>query len=287
MYKKILIIALLSKDYISGNLIDCIDIYYNIRKYLPTDLIILVDTSLLSTFYYKLKTTFTKEVYSEVLSFVKTTTYNIDFDKYFKIICRYNYLRFNQNILNYKNIFVIVGWNMIRNIVDYDRNILKYHIISTPFIYQFIPKFKYKDIYISPIKFSEYRLNNIILSKNSKNKIFNDYNNYDIIKHNKEFNIHSYERLNYYRHIKDKYDITSITQYIEIKGKSIFEFLYFGKQVHYLPINKYFNDGLTDYFKLFNIDDDIEQDININKKELYNNLIKFNKRDKLLDIITS
>ena len=120
-----------------------------------------------------------------------------------------------------------------------------------------------------------------IIIKNS-GKYFYDYKNYEQLKSNKLFNIHQYDKLFYIRH-----KLTDMQLYMEMKGKLIFEFLYFGKKVHYSPDNKMFDDGLTDYFQLFNIDDNIEQDIHINKKEIYNKLIQFDDNDDYLKLINS
>ena len=136
------------------------------------------------------------------------------------------------------------------------------------------------------MKLSEYRLDNMIISY--KKKIFNNYNNYESMKSIKDFNIHDYCQLDYFRHIRDINDTNNtIVKNIEIKGKLIFEFLYFNKSVHYSPINKVVNDGLTDYLELFNINDNVEQDFHISREEIFDKLVKFDKTDTLLDIITN
>ncbi len=58
------------------------------------------------------------------------------------------------------------------------------------------------------------------------------------------------------------------SHYVENTCKILFEYLYLGKEVYYSPINKTIDDGLTEYLKLFGIDDNIEQIISINKKPL-------------------
>lgn len=72
--------------------------------------------------------------------------------------------------------------------------------------------------------------------------------------------------------------------YSENIGKMIFEFLWLGKKVHYSPKNKSQDDGLTDYLSLFNIDDNVEQNLNITKNEIENKLF-MKKNDLILKLI--
>lgn len=271
MINKILIIAVNNDDYIGGNLIDCIDLYYNIRNYITTDLIILTEKHKIKLLYKKFKSTFS--IYNDIISHIYLYNYKIPFDKYDLIIYRYNYYKFNQNILNYKGL-MISGWSFIRDIINKRVNPNQFNILCSPFIKQFTNT-QYFTYYM---KLSEYRLNNIIM-KNT-NKVFTNYNIYEKLKSDNNFNIHEYDKIEYIRHLVDDNNL-----YMEMKGKLIFEFLYFNKKVHYSPINKLFNDGLTDYLNLFGIDDNIEQDLNISKEKIYNKLIKFNEKDKLFEII--
>ena len=57
--------------------------------------------------------------------------------------------------------------------------------------------------------------------------------------------------------------------YAENIGKMIFEFSALDKKVYYSNENKTHNDGLTYYLKLFDIDDNISQEIHINEKRLF------------------
>ena len=52
----------------------------------------------------------------------------------------------------------------------------------------------------------------------------------------------------------------------------IFEFSALDKKVYYSNDNKTHNDGLTYYLKLFDIDDNISQEIHINEKRLFLNI---------------
>ncbi len=66
-------------------------------------------------------------------------------------------------------------------------------------------------------------------------------------------------------------------------GRIIFEYCYLQKSVSYFN-NKQFNDGLTEYLKLFNIDDNVHQEITINSTDLYNKLF-FHDNDLILNLI--
>ena len=52
----------------------------------------------------------------------------------------------------------------------------------------------------------------------------------------------------------------------------IFEFSALGKRVYYSRENKTQDDGLTEYLKLFGIDDNIDQEIKISEEELFDKL---------------
>ena len=39
------------------------------------------------------------------------------------------------------------------------------------------------------------------------------------------------------------------------------------------------DDGLTDYLRLFNVDDNVEQMLKINNKDIYNKLVNFNSEE--------
>lgn len=78
---------------------------------------------------------------------------------------------------------------------------------------------------------------------------------------------HSFDSLFYKRH----YSINGI--YFENIGKLIFEYAYFGKDVFYSCENKKFNDGLSEYLTLFNIDDSLCQKIDIPKESIESILV--------------
>lgn len=60
--------------------------------------------------------------------------------------------------------------------------------------------------------------------------------------------------------------------YAENIGKMIFEFSALGKRVYYSRENKTQDDGLTEYLKLFGLDDNIDQEIKISEEELFDKL---------------
>lgn len=279
MTKKICILSVIPEHCIDGNLIDCMDLYYNLKNYVHCDYYILTPYNLLKKLYYKLKLTFKQPLYSDIIQHIRPITFKVEFSKYDLFIYRYNYYKFNNDIINYKGI-LINGESISRELIYYgNKNIysnFKY-VIASPFILNFDNISTHYFIY--HLKLSQYRLDNLIY--NNKKTCFSDYNQYETLKCNYNFNIHEYDKLIWYRHKRED----NIEWYAEIKAKLIFEFLYLNKNVHYLPINKYFDDGLTDYLKLFNIDDNIEQDLNISIDELYEKVIKFNEDDELLHFI--
>lgn len=276
MNKKVCIISVITSDYIGGNLIDGIDLYYNLQKYIECDYFIFIQPNKIKTFFYKLKGTFKPDLYNNIIKHIQLYDYKLDFDKYDIYIYRYNYYKLNPTITQYKGIF-LNSWAAVRELVYYKKDIFTNFksIVSTPFILKYDTT---NNFFIYFHKLSEYRINNLIYKANTK--CFNSYNIYETLKANKYFNIHDYNKLYYCRH-----KVNDIDFYLEMKGKLIFEFLYFGKQVHYSPINKAFDDGLTDYLSLFGIDDNIEQDLNISKEEIYDKLVKFDENDELLQFI--
>lgn len=72
--------------------------------------------------------------------------------------------------------------------------------------------------------------------------------------------------------------------YYENIGKLIFEFLYLGRSVYYSSKNKCFDDGLTYYLKLFDIDDNKTQKIEIKKEDIEEKLF-FNDNDDILNFV--
>ena len=276
MNNKICIISVIKGDYIGGNLIDCLDLYYNLRDYIKCDYFILIQANQLRLFADKLKNTFKQKLYKDIIKHIRPYNYQIDFDKYDLFIYRYNYYQMNPSITQYKGI-LLNGWSATQELIYYKNNVFTnfIHIVTTPFILQFD---KTSNYFMYFHKLSQLRLKNLIYK--NKNISFSDYQTYESLKSHENFNIHNYKTLEYNRHKVDDTDF-----YMEMKGKLIFEFLYFGKQVHYSPVNKCFNDGLTDYLALFGIDDNIEQDLHISKESIFDKLVKFDENDELLQFI--
>ena len=267
MNNKICIISVIKNDYISGNLIDCLDLYYNLHEHINCEYFILISDKQIKLFINKLKNTFKSKLYKDIIKHIHPYNYQIDFDKYDLFIYRYNYYQINPSITQYKGI-LLNGWCPTQNLIYYKNNIFTNFriIITTPFILQF-DNININKYFIYFHKLSQFRLNNLIYKK--QNMPFFDYQNYEKLKSNENFNIHNYNSLIYHRHKVD--DDTNF--YLEMKGKLIFEFLYFNKKAHYSPVNKSMNDGLTDYLLLFGIDDNIEQYICISKEEIEDKLV--------------
>jgi len=97
----------------------------------------------------------------------------------------------------------------------------------------------------------------------------------------------TYNELLYKRNINISFNVSPERpkRFFENIGKSIFEFAYLNKPVYYSPENKCFDDGLTEYLSLFNINDNKEQIIKIPKKELMDKL-SFQANDLLLTELT-
>lgn len=274
--KKIYIIAELYCGHIHGSFIDCLDIYYNLKSsgYL-CNLIILIHLQYVKSIMKRLSVLYTPNLCNDIIKHFSNNIDNINPND--TIICKYESIK--NSIIDYnkyKNIYIINDWLLTSNFIsktaiDFDNIKNIRGIIGTPFLRQYTNK-----LIIDYIKFNKFRLNNIKVSY--KLGTFNQYDKYDILKKQQYFNIHNYNRLIYKRRKLEEFPIC-----MEMKGKLIFEFLYFGKQVHYSPINKQFDDGLTDYLSLFNIDDNKEQDLNISKEEIFDKLIN---KEILCELIT-
>ena len=279
MSKKVCILSTITNSILDGSFIDCLDLYYNIREYIDTDYYILLPPEHTLLFLHKLKSIFTIELYNNILKHIYPYNFPIDYSLYNLFIYRYNYYLTNPDIAKFNSI-LINSWTAMQELI-YNRNnifIRFKNVISTPFILNYDRSRRY---FIDYHKLSKYRLDNI-MHNNILCNTFSNYDEYQELKVTKNFNVHNYSGLTYARHKHDNTDF-----YMEMKGKLIFEFLYFNKPVHYSPIHKYFNDGLTDYLSLFNIDDNIEQDLHISSSHIYHNLVKFTKHDKLVSFIKS
>ena len=80
MSKKLCIISVITTDFISANLIDGLDLYYNLRDYFDCDYFILIKTNQMKLLYHKLKTTFNPPVYNDIIQHIRLDNFQIDFD---------------------------------------------------------------------------------------------------------------------------------------------------------------------------------------------------------------
>ena len=282
----IYLIADFQYNTISGSTIDYIDLYYNLKKYLPVKLIILVNYNKYLSVKKLLLSYFNKKIVKELIKYFRINTDNIKEND--TIICKYGCLLDNYiNIEKYKNIYIIADLRLACHcIVNINRYYLYHSNIKGIFTSPFLKKYyeNHDILHEYYVKLSKYRLDNIVINNTYNN--FNDWENYYNLKNAIDFNIHKYKKLTWFRHQVENQSYC-FNQCLEMKGKLIFEFLYFGKQVHYSPINKQFDDGLTDYLSLFNIDDNKEQDLNISKEEIFDKLVKFDETDQFLRYITN
>lgn len=150
------------------------------------------------------------------------------------------------------------------------------HYLITPFVSDRLKNFACNK-YIYYVKLSKYRLDNAKLSYN--NSVYNN-TLYETDKYMPNFNIHDYGSLIYTR--RNYFDAD---YYVEIKGKSIFEFLYYEKPVFYNAKPKTIDDGLTDYIRYFGIDDNITQELKIPKDVIYEKLICFDDNDLVMKLL--
>jgi hypothetical protein len=73
--------------------------------------------------------------------------------------------------------------------------------------------------------------------------------------------------------------------YWELMGMITFEFLWLGKEVFYSSFNKSLDDGVTHYLKLFGINDNYSQHLNISTEDVEDKLF-MKSDDKLLELIS-
>lgn len=91
---------------------------------------------------------------------------------------------------------------------------------------------------------------------------------------------HSYKSYSYKRWFQKNPKLS----YFENIGKLIFEYKYMNKKVFYSAKNKTIDDGLTDYLRLFNINDNLDQEITITSEEVIDKL-GFKNNDLILELI--
>lgn len=299
---------------LNGSIIDCIDLYINLKKlnidceliiiYNPydckdnTDYSIIMQLKDLIFRYYKLPmvATIMKHIkinnriknisgYSTLLTTNKNKSNIINMFDYNTlldglIITDYHtctkYLNKNHEVILISELTLMADlFNKKTNINILKDNYNIKKIIGTKFMKNYCDS----DIlfeYYMPM--SEFRLNNIKIDNN--NIIYDNYNNYEKDKLDVNFNIHNYAGIKYNRRYLPYHDVC-----MEAKGKLLFEFLYYNKYVYYNAEPKQDNDGLTDYLNYFNIDDNISQELKITKEEIYNKLIRFELDNKIFNIL--
>lgn len=299
---------------LNGSIIDCIDLYINLKKlnidceliiiYNPydckdnTDYSIIMQLKDLIFRYYKLPmvATIMKHIkinnriknisgYSTLLTTNKNKSNIINMFDYNTlldglIITDYHtctkYLNKNHEVILISELTLMADlFNKKTNINILKDNYNIKKIIGTKFMKNYCDS----DIlfeYYMPM--SEFRLNNIKIDNN--NIIYDNYNNYEKDKLDVNFNIHNYAGIKYRRRYLEYHDVC-----MEAKGKLLFEFLYYNKYVYYNAEPKQDNDGLTDYLNYFNIDDNISQELKITKEEIYNKLIRFELDNKIFNIL--
>ena len=134
----IYLIADFQYNTISGSTIDYIDLYYNLKKYLPVKLIILVNYNKYLSVKKILLSYFNKKIVKELIKYFRINADNIKEND--TIICKYGCLLDNYiNIEKYKNIYIIADLRLACHcIVNINRYYL-YHsnikgIFTSPFL---------------------------------------------------------------------------------------------------------------------------------------------------------
>lgn len=274
--------------YLDGTTTSLIDLYFNLSHYMNVNCYIIIDTS--------------QENVKRNVKYIQTLKNSIPFDKF-----KFTYIqlsKLNEFCLNHKFNNLILSFGIFRFL-----NTLPFHynkliiLDSGRIIY---------DYYCCNSKFISYvkSLNNVFILGNNMNKHFFNYEQYFLYYHK-----FSHERFDFLKcilsndlvvtenvrektgNIDMKYlqsnklyynrwrDVKGDNKiYSENIGKMIFEFSALNKFVHYSPINKTHDDGLTEYLRLFDIDDNYELIIKISENELFDKL-GFNDNDLILSII--
>lgn len=280
-------LLLVSLDGISGDIFDFIDLYYNMKNFIDCDLKLIGSKTDIINFTKFLYKSYTNLFISDIIKHIVIVD-NIDDNKIYKKFSAYDNIIISSKLLSKVDVNITNEFNKVISLMtlrgmfrlNNNNEIINksnFVYLCTPVILNNINNIKCNFIeYYS--RFSQFRLDNIKVSNN--NIVFDDYNNYDTLKYNNKFNIHTYSGIIYKRR-----DFYKENMYLEMKGKLLFEFLYFNKYVYYNSKPKSFDDGLTDYLKYFNIDDNISQQLKITKDELYNKIIKFDNNNDILNIL--
>ena len=142
---------------------------------------------------------------------------------------------------------------------------------------------KHKDITCNLLKYyvplSEHRLSHT--DAYVKYKVCYDNKCYETdTRYNHNFNVHHYQGIKWRRR-----DFLHKGLNLEIKGKLPFEFNYFDKKVQYDSTSKMMDDGFTDYMKLFGLDDNHDQTIQIPKAEIKKKLVGMKNDDLVLQLV--
>lgn len=144
-------------------------------------------------------------------------------------------------------------------------------ILGNKFNSQFFSDKEYR-LYYHVIDFS--RLDSYINKNNKKELTVDNYSKCRYM----DVDPYVYNKYVYNRWINITNDI-----YYENIGKLIFEYNYMGKKVEYNLKNKCFDDGLTEYLSLMQIDDSYNQNIFIPKQNL--DLLKFSSDNYIFNEI--
>lgn len=237
----------------NGSLTHILDAYYNYNKNKQLIIYTKIDKSLLFNICYnKFNININNDIFNNLTS---------SFPFYIENCCCtfsiLKYLLINKLKLAGKTIILFDNGGMfsayINKLIDtylYEiYNILQYdniYILASESNIRFINKFK--NIIQYDVKLSEYRLNNVLIGNNGKCISSKEYGTYKY--KDPSFNLHKYSS-----YIYSRWDEIIPGIFFEDLGKSLFEFIYYNKQVIYNNNNKALDDGLTYKLRKFGIDD--------------------------------
>ena len=294
--KKILIINTGDSWTIDGTITESLDLHYNLKEYgIDSDIALFFNPIRLDHIKKRLHVIFCYKFYFDTVNmlhsqdtvneFLNTLLPQYDIIFVSVPILYYDYgavIRDNAKIISYISTRTYLHLRKNQNLAKlfYSK---KFFFLYTDFAQKELDK--HKGITCNLLKYyvplSEYRLQ--CTNTCVKYKVCYDNKNYELdAKYNHNFNVHHYQIIKWRRRGRD---FLHKGLNLEIKGKLPFEFNYFGKKVQYDSTSKMMDDGFTDYMKLFGLDDNHDQTIQMPKAEIEKKLVGMKNDDLILQLV--
>jgi hypothetical protein len=143
----------------------------------------------------------------------------------------------------------------------------------------------FENPFVWDMKFSTERINRMKLLNKNQNELLvaEDYYKAKMQGHNiKPFTYQTYKYFRYDK--KSESNCFDKARYYENIGKLVIEFVLFGKESIYLPLNKKFNDGMTEFMCSLGYDDEQQYLFTDKDKPQIENSIYMKSNDVLLDL---